>query len=93
LTLIAALQFYHLTTLALPVDPDDINIFDRFREIDRSAIFLAFCGRRFGDPISTEMFPPKLRLLSPHDVFLEELIDSVNEAAFANASSHPLVSM
>jgi hypothetical protein len=83
---------YSHTILSL-ADPENANIFDRFREIDRCAIFLAFCGRRFGNPISEDMFPPKLRLLSPHDVFLQELFDSVNEAAFSNPKAVPLVSM
>jgi hypothetical protein len=82
-----------LTLSASSEDPENVDIFDRFREIDRCAIFLAFCGRRFGDPISDDTFPPKLRLLSPHDVFLQELFDSVNEAAFTNSKAVPLVSM
>ena len=82
-----------LTRSSVSVTPDDVDIFSRFREIDRCAIFVAFCGRRFGDPVTEEDFPPKLRLLSPHDVFLEQLIDSVNESAFANSNSHPVVSM
>ena len=86
--------FKNVLTLATSSeDPDNADIFDRFREIDRCAIFIAFCGRRFGDPISDDTFPPKLRLLSPHDVFLQELFDSVNEAAFTNSKAVPLVSM
>jgi hypothetical protein len=81
------------TFFSPPEDPDNPDLFARFREIDRCAIFVAFCGRRFGDPISDDMFPPKLRLLSPHDIFLKELVESVNEAAFTNSKAVPLVSM
>ncbi len=79
-------------TLA-PANVENSDIFARFREIDRCAIFLAFCGRRFGENIADDMPPPKLRLLSPHDEFLEELIDSANEAALSNSKAAPLISM
>jgi hypothetical protein len=78
---------------SFPESLENPDLFARLREIDRCAIFIAFCGRRFGDPFSEDMFPPKLRLLSPHDLFLQELVESVNEAAFSNTKAVPLVSM
>ena len=87
----AALMPCYLTIA--PANVENSDIFARFREIDRCAIFLAFCGRRFGENISDDLPPPKLRLLSPHDEFLEELIDSANEAAISNSKAAPLVSM
>lgn len=86
----APIPFYLTIALA---NVENSDIFARFREIDRCAIFLAFCGRRFGENIYDDMPPPKLRLLSPHDEFLEELIESANEAAISNSKAVPLVSM